>query len=71
METAHALAPAPVVDADDLHPADADQVLADALEYGVGSAAEALRTLPRFCDLIAAAGLPTHVLRPAAADLLA
>jgi hypothetical protein len=33
--------PAPVflVDADDLHPADADRVLADGLDYGFGSAA--------------------------------
>jgi hypothetical protein len=62
-------APVFVLEADDLH-ADADQVLADALDYGFAGEAK-LGAVALLAGLIGPAALPAHDLRPAAADLLA
>ncbi len=63
-------APVVVVDAHDLHPADADLVLDDSLDYGFQPQARAdAATL--LSGAIGPAAFAVHALRSSAADLLA
>jgi hypothetical protein len=66
-------APVFVLEADDLHAADADQVLADALDYGYAGGAPlgAVALLAHLISGTAPAALAAHELRPAAEELLA
>ncbi len=64
-------APVLVVEVDDLHAPDADRVLADALDYGFGTGAEApLGAVLLLAGLIGPAALAAHDLRPTAVELL-
>ena len=62
-------APVLVVEADDLHAADADLVLTDSLDYGFGSAARA-NAAPLLAGAISPAAFAVHELRASAARLL-
>jgi len=63
-------APVLVVEADDLHAADAERVLCDHLDDGFGSAARA-NAATLLAGAIGPAAFAVHQLRASAADLLA
>jgi hypothetical protein len=63
--------PVLVVEADDLHAADADRVLADALDFGFGSDVAAPFVASQLARSVDADALDAHVLRASALELLA
>jgi len=62
-------APVFVVEVDDLHPADADRVLADALDYGFGDAAP-FGAAVLLAGLIGPDAFPVHDLPASVLDFL-